>query len=194
MDDQEGPIRDALSRGTTADAATTLLALYKSELFAYALWLARTERYAEISYWDAEERVRRELGEFSWVVSARAWSHAVLREAVKTAEVRQPVLSVVFDPRTQEPRAPHRKFVFPEHADQSELLRLLRLRFLEDDQELLLLRWSRELPWREIAFVLGGVGTAVARIDEEGERLRTRFDVLRERAAFFREELRRRPS
>jgi len=194
MDDQEQPIRDALARGTTADAAATLLGLFRSELFAYALWLARTERYAEIAYWDVEERVRTELGGFAWGVSARAWGHAVVRETVRTVEVRQPVLSVVFDPVTHEPRAPHRKFVFAEHAEQSELLRLPRLRFSHEDQELLLLRWGRRLPWREIAFVLGRPATAVAGIDDEGERLRAHFRVLKERAAFFKEELRRRPS
>lgn len=194
MDDQEQPIRGAVRRGDIAGAAATMLKLYASELFGYALWLARTERYAEIGYWNADERVRTELGAFHWTSSARAWGHALVREAVRTVEVQQPALMILFDPRTREPRPPHRKFVFPEHADQAELLRLLRLRFSEADQELLLLRWGRQLSWAEIAFIVGGPGIARDRIDQEGERLCAHFRGVEERAAIFKDELRRRPS
>jgi hypothetical protein len=90
MDDQEQPIRDAVRQRDLGGAATTALKLYGSELFGYALWLARTERHAEIGYWDAEERVRGELEYFEWTVSVRAWGHSVVRESVRTFEAKHP--------------------------------------------------------------------------------------------------------
>lgn len=138
--------------------------------------------------------MHKELEFFDWTVSVRVWSHSVLREAVKAFEAQRPILTTLFHPRTLEPVRPHRKFVFPEHADQAELLRLLRARFSEHDQQLLLLRWGRRFPWREVAVVLGGPHAATGAIDLEGERLRAHFRGVKARAAIFREDLRRRPS
>ena len=194
MDDQEGASRDAVRRRDVRGAAATMLDLYGSELFGYALWLARSERYAEIGYEDAVARIRRELRSFTWEFSARVWGHAVVRETLRTVQAEKPVLTIVFDPRTLEPRRPHGKFVFPVHADQAELLRLLQQRFSEDDQELLLLRWGRRLSSREIALILEGPGATESRIDQEAKRLRVHLRALEERAAIFKEELRRLPS
>jgi RNA polymerase sigma-70 factor, ECF subfamily len=173
----------ACRRGDFRTSASLLLEAYGVELrtFLFAR-LSRNDSVAEEVFSDFLEDFWRGLPEFQWRCSARAWCYILLRHAAtrfnraphNRPERRLPLSGPLPESElVQKLRTQTREYERTEVKDGFQQLREL---LPNDDQELLILRVNRKLPWREVALVMLDSN---ADVDEED--LRLKAQALRRR-------------
>jgi RNA polymerase sigma-70 factor (ECF subfamily) len=166
----EAAIRDRCAAGDFAAAATAALELYGSELLGYLHATAREPDLANEAYAELGEDFWRALPKFRWGSSLRTWLYTLARNALGQLRRRRkrtvplslaPELAAVVRTHTLE----------FQRTDVKDEFRVLREALDPDEHELLLLRLDRDLPWKDIAAIIGGEPAA----------LRKRFERAKER-------------
>ena len=185
----EAKIRAACSAGDYQAATVVVLECYGAEL--YSLLLSRFQgrpSQAEDAFSEFSEDLRRSLPRFEWRCSVRSWCYKLARSAAaRVARVphnragrRRPLSEfpgleqAVAHARTS--TAPYLRTEIKEGFDK------LRESLSQEDRDLLTLRIDRDLPWREVAYIMAsgddGCGEELARFEAA---LRQRFTELKKR-------------
>jgi RNA polymerase sigma-70 factor (ECF subfamily) len=180
-DETESPIRAAWERKDFTGATTVALRLYGPEVLGFLLAMQKNYDAAEEAFSLFAERLWQGMSQFEWKCSLRTWSYLLARNAAADLHRREA--------RHQRSRvalsnAPISELEARVRTETMSLLRtekrsaLVRLRdeLPEEDRALLILRVDRNLPWRDIAMVLG-----VEDADRESARLRKRFQLVKDR-------------
>jgi RNA polymerase sigma-70 factor, ECF subfamily len=198
--ESETLIRVAFEQGDLQRAATVLLELYGSELFRFLLARLRDPELASEVFCTFTEDLWRGMRGFRWVCSARAWAYTLARHAASRA-IRQrrrrggrsvslsragPLSEIAEQVRSETSAA--LRTAPREHLSQ------LREQLPMLDQELLILRVNRGLPWLDIARIVatgpvaGAMSLSPDALAAEASRLRKRFQKAKERLRRLAEE------
>lgn len=190
MTASEGAIQEALQRRELDLATSLTLRAFGAEVFGFLVAIHKDSDVADDAFALLAERLWKSLATFEGKCSMRTWvyklarnaSTDVLRAGARANKGRQATLS-------ESGNVP--ELVARIRTETLSILRTARRTALDDlcqtlpreDQELLTLRLSRELPWRDIAIVLGGLDAAApeAALIQESARLRKRYQLLRTR-------------
>jgi RNA polymerase sigma-70 factor (ECF subfamily) len=186
--DPEPGIRSAWDEGNFEAAATRLIACYGAEIQGFLVaFMANHEAAAEAFAVFAQD-LWVGLPRFEWRCTARAWAYKVARNAArrhaKAEKHRRARLVPLPEGFTSQVAAASRT-----HTDsylRTEVktrMQELRRRLSAEDQELLILRISRQLSWSEIAVVTASEDASATPIDigREASRLRKRYQLAKER-------------
>ena len=186
--DSEASIREACERGDFEHAATRLMRCYGPEVqgFLVAFMNDRTAAAEAFSLFAHDLWVA--LPDFAWRCTARGWAYTLARNAArrhakseKRRRVRQvPMPEGLLSEVAAQSRTRTDAYLKTEVKDR---MRELRQRLPAEDQQLLILRVARQLPWTEIAMVMGDDGLAAtdAELQREATRLRKRFQIAKDR-------------
>ncbi len=186
IDSVEAEIRAAYDRAEHERAATLIMERYGPEILGFlAAWLESREQATE-AFSCFSEDLWTGLPSFRWRCSARGWAYTVARNAgrrVAKKERRRHFASLREIQGTAaiaRQRSTTAAYLKTEVKDK---MRLLRRRLPPEDQSLLILRVHRQLPWRELAIVLGrgGLHASDEALDREAARLRKRFHLATSR-------------
>jgi RNA polymerase sigma-70 factor (ECF subfamily) len=192
----EARIRGAFDSQDLRTAATLLLELYGAEIYGFLVARLRSSELAAEVFSDFTEDLWRGIGSFRWVCSSRAWAYTLARHAASRAirrRKRAPVVSL------------SRAGPLSEIADRirvetaAALKTETRDRFVQlrqqlplQDQMLLMLRVNRELPWLDIARIMGDGSNGGALPPQSyaatATRLRKRFQKAKEKLRKMAEE------
>ncbi|MDH5675030.1 MAG: hypothetical protein OEZ06_23070 [Myxococcales bacterium] len=174
----EAATRTARNRGDYAETTRIVFEAYGQELYSFALAQFSSEpSSADEVFSQFSEDFWVSLPRFQWRCSARAWCYKLLRNAThrhrrspENRAGRRVPLSAV-EPWLRE------LVVATRHTTQAHLrsevkdeVRLLRERLRPEDQDLLILRVDRNMPWRDIAH-------AMLPDDAEGPAAEQRFEA-----------------
>jgi RNA polymerase sigma-70 factor (ECF subfamily) len=182
-------IRAAWTRGDHDLATSLTLAQYGFEVLGFLRASHREDDDADEAFALLSERVWRKMPSFEWKCSMRTWVYLLARHA--SVDVRRMLTA-----GARSPLARSGEFNLPDviaHA-RTETLSLFRtekrnafaelcLELPAEDRELILLRVTRELSWRDVALVFcpaSGV-TDERELEREAARLRKRFQLVRAR-------------
>ncbi len=188
-DDLERKLERRIAEGDRQGAATAVLEAYGPEIYAFLVALHRSEIEAEEVFSLFGEGLWQGLQRFEGQSSFRTFAYAIARKislryrrdaarkrkregALDSSEIE----AVVAEIRT-------RTAAYLRTTTRSRLS-ALRASLPEEDQELLMLRVDRKLPWEELAVVLRGEDEPPLTADQkrrEGARLRKRFQILKDR-------------
>lgn len=175
--------RAACDGGDFRTGASLLLSAYGLELrtFLFAR-CTRNESVVEEVFSEFLEDFWRGLPQFRWQCSARAWCYVLARHAAirfhrsaqNRAERRLPLSEGLIDAElVQKLRTETRDY---ERSQVKDRFQRLREQLPTEDQELLILRVNRKLPWSDIARVM--LESSEPHDDEE---LRLKAQALRRR-------------
>jgi RNA polymerase sigma-70 factor, ECF subfamily len=175
-------VRRSLEAGDPAEAVTLVLETHGSELLGYLFAVAPSPDVAEELYAELCEHIWRGLPRFRFASSVRTWTYTIARNLLRdeARRRRRNKLVAISDApevakRAEAIRTSTLVFLRTEMKD-----RLARIRneLSPDDRTLLILRVDRQLPWRDIAIIMGD---AEADPDPLVPRLRKRFQRLKQR-------------
>lgn len=180
----ESEIRAHADAARWADATTTAIIGYGAELLGFLRATSPSSHDAEDMFSELSERLWRKLPEFEWRSSFRVWAYTIARNLARdraeqrdTRKRRQLSLSDVPSHALVEAVRSTIERTPAAHDPRLEVLRSL----LDDDERaMLLLRVELDMPWVEVARILGE--------DDERElrrtaaRLRKKFERVKERA------------
>jgi RNA polymerase sigma-70 factor, ECF subfamily len=186
--DREAVIHTLCDQQAWSQAATAALQLYGREVCGFLVALHRDPDDADEVFSVWSEKLWRGLPGFGWRSSFRTWLYTLARHAsidYRRGELRRqrqasPLSEVgEFSALAQQVRTDTRSFLRTEGRDRfAELRRSLAA----EDQELLILRVDRGLSWDDLARVtLGQDEPAAPELKRESQRLRKRFQLLKER-------------
>jgi RNA polymerase sigma-70 factor (ECF subfamily) len=186
--DPEAPIRASCERQAWSEAATAAIRLYGREVCGFLIALHRDPEAADEVFAIWSEHLWRGLPGFAWRSSFRTWLYTLARHAsidFRRGEQRRqrrnsPLSSLgELSAIAQQVRTETRSYLGTERKDRfAELRRSLP----EEDQELLILRVDRGLPWEDLARItLDQESPSPADLKRESQRLRKRFQLLKER-------------
>ncbi|MFP2959194.1 RNA polymerase sigma factor [Myxococcus sp. 1LA] len=183
----EQEVRRLSGQGQHALAAEASIRGYGPEIFGMLMATLRDETAAEevFSLWS--ERLWRGLAGFSWSCTLRTWAYILVRNACTDfrrheqhrARMDQPLPdSDVISGIAQQVRSETQPYL---RTDAKDRLSSLRERLPPEDRELLVLRLDRQMEWKELARVmLGQEDVAPAALSRESQRLRKRFQLLKD--------------
>ncbi|MDI1448378.1 sigma-70 family RNA polymerase sigma factor [Polyangium sp. 6x1] len=187
--DLERELGTRLTQGDRRGVATAMLATYGPEIYAFLAALHREESDAEEVFSRFGEALWQGLQRFEGKGSFRGFAYAIARRA--SVRFRREVLrrrkregeldSAEISGVVAEVR--ERTAAFLRTTTRSRLT-ALRASLPEEDQELLMLRVDRKLPWDELAMVLREEDDPPLSVEDkrrEGARLRKRFQLLKDR-------------
>ncbi|HEU4408525.1 MAG TPA: sigma-70 family RNA polymerase sigma factor [Polyangiaceae bacterium] len=185
----ERDVRALCEGGRPEEAAERALRGYGPEVYGFLASQHRDEAAAAdvFSLWS--ERLWLGLARFGWECSLRTWAYALarncsvsyLRSAQRRARREAPVPASDLAARVaQEVRTRTHAFL---RTEVKTKMAALRESLSEEDQALLTLRVDRKLEWKDVARVmLAGEGEPeAAALDRESQRLRKRFQIVKER-------------
>jgi RNA polymerase sigma-70 factor (ECF subfamily) len=182
--DADESIRSAYEAGDMTEATTAALRAYGPEVLGFLVAACRDENLADDAFSLFSERVWHGIARFQWKSSVRTWLYVLARHALAdtrrdgarhrrrrastgsaavsqiAARIRTHTLSIL---RTENRTA----------------LSRLRDELIEEDRVILVLRVDRDLPWRDIARVLGAEGDE--EVTREAARFRKRFQFVKDR-------------
>jgi RNA polymerase sigma-70 factor (ECF subfamily) len=180
----EESIRATWLSGDFAGATTAALRLYGPEVLGFLVAVHRDETAAEEAFSIFTERLWRGIARFEWKCSVRTWSYVLARNASmdeRRGEVRRrrglaspseaPISEIAARVRTET--------LSILRTEKRNAFTELRDELPEEDRVLLVLRVDRDLPWRDIARVLGADGDED--VTREAARLRKRFQLVKDR-------------
>lgn len=187
----EGEIRACWEGGDLQGAAAAAVRGYGPEIFGFLVAFHRQREDASEVFATFTERLWRGLPRFEWQCSFRTWAYAIARNTSLTyrraarqrAELYAPLpegsqLSAL----EQAPRSDTASYL---KTQRKTRMAALRESLPREDQELLVLRVDRQLPWTDLARVLLHGDDASTWTDEalerEAARLRKRFQLLKKR-------------
>lgn len=175
-----GEIEDLIRSGQLEPAATLALERYGSEVYGYLVGVVGAD--ADDVFSQLAEDLWRGLPNFHLECSVRTWMYLLARHAV--ARLRR---SPWHQRRTGESQldafvAQARSRTQPwQRTEVKDRWQKLRESLDEEDRTLLVLRVDRALEWEEVARVtLGEVEPGAAELKRETERLRKRFQLLKD--------------
>ncbi len=153
----------AWQQGDYRATASLLLESYGAELRSYLLArVSRSESVCDDIFSEFLEDFWRGLPNFQWRCSARGWCYVLLRNAAarfhraphNRPNREVPLTGALDDGEFMERlRTRTREY---EKTEVKDRFQALRERLPPDDQDLLILRVNRKLPWREVALILLG--------------------------------------
>jgi RNA polymerase sigma-70 factor, ECF subfamily len=184
----EAAIREAWNRGDYEKATTRLIVGYGPEIQGYLeAWMRDRTAAAEAFAMFAQD-LWIALPRFEWRCSARGWAYTLARNAGRRhakAERRQqerqaPIAEGLLSEVAAQTRTRTNTYLKTEVKDR---MRELRERLPLEDQQILILRVSRNLSWPEIAMVLteDGLMSTSEELEREAARLRKRFQLAKDR-------------
>jgi RNA polymerase sigma-70 factor, ECF subfamily len=188
-EDLERELGRRLVTGDLRGAATEVLAAYGPEIYAFLAALHRDEMDAEEVFSRFGAALWQALQRFEGQASFRTFAYAVARktsvrfrrEAARKRKREGELDSAELSGVVAEVR--ERTAAYLRTTTRSRLA-ALRASLPEEDQELLMLRVDRKLPWEELAVVLRGEDESPLSAEDkrrEGARLRKRFQLLKDR-------------
>jgi DNA-directed RNA polymerase specialized sigma24 family protein len=184
----EDNVRARIRNGDIANATATALLLHGAEVFAFLAGVLDDPEAARDVHASFCDRVGNGLGRFGWTCCLRTWMYAVARGELARhregprlrARDRDPGAANSPPPLSQPP------MTAPAPTPRTmarEAVLALRRHLAPEEREIFILRFDRELPWREIALAfLGGAGSEGA-IEAESQHLQRRFQEMRRRLA-----------
>lgn len=182
----EAKIRAALEGGDRDAALTLSIRAYGSEILGFIQGRLRDTSEAQEAFaWFAED-LWRSLPTFARHCSMRTWAYALARNATSRFIQRE------LNPRRR--RVPLSRvsrlslLIVAESTPQPtsgmrEQVARLKAQLSEEEQTLLTLRIDRDLPWKDVAQIIGfgGEDASDDELKREAIRLRQRFHVLKAR-------------
>jgi RNA polymerase sigma-70 factor, ECF subfamily len=186
--DSEAAIRDAWKRGDYEKAATRLIVGYGPEIQGFLeVWMRDRSAAAEAFALFAQD-LWIALPMFEWRCSVRGWAYTLARnagrrhaKAERRLQQRQaPIPERLLSELAAQTRTRTNTYLKTEVKDR---MRELRERLPLEDQQILILRVSRDLSWPEIAMVLAedGLASTSEELEREAARLRKRFQLAKNR-------------
>lgn len=170
----EADIRARYVAGDLEGAMHAALDGYGGELYGFLVGLARDAAMADDAFGVTCERLWRGLPGFRWESSFRVWAytiarHVFLRLAIAPSRRETPVSSL----SSLQPAIDRIRTRTPLHMRTEVKARLARIReaLAPEERMLLGLRIDRDLPWDDVAAIMG----------EEAATLRKRFERLKVR-------------
>ncbi|MEM9462971.1 MAG: sigma-70 family RNA polymerase sigma factor [Myxococcota bacterium] len=178
--DLEARVQRLCTEQVFDQAVSETLRSYGPEIVGFLGALAKDESAATEAFSLFCEHVWRGLPKFQWRSALRTWVYVVARNALRltlrSARRRAwvPLSDARVDQIAQEIRTSTAHFLRTEARD---LVAQLRRELPAEDQQLLVLRIARRMPWTEIAQVLheGDMPLDEAGIRKEAARLRQRY-------------------
>lgn len=182
--DGEANIRSACQSGDFAGATTATLRRYGPEVFGFLVGVYGDETAAEEAFSLFSERIWRNIGAFHWSSSIRTWLYVVARNALadirrEGARYRRRHASASDSSISEVAEHVRTATLSGFRTEKRTAINQLRDELEEEDRALLVLRVNRDLPWRDIAHVLGAESEDDA--TREAARLRKRFQFVKER-------------
>jgi len=198
MDKDEAEQREADIRARwearDLDAAATLaLRRYGPEIFGFLLALHHgDEDEAADVFATFAEQLWRGLGRFGWQSSLRTWAYAIARHtssshrraAQRWARRREPLSTTAAEKIAEQIRTETISYL---QSQRKQAITELRKSLPPDDQQLLILRVDRDLPWLDLARVFLTSEPDAERepspeaLNREAARLRKRFQIIKQR-------------
>jgi RNA polymerase sigma-70 factor (ECF subfamily) len=170
-----------LREGRRDEAATRALAAYGGEVGGFLANVLGSESDALEVMSQVTEDFWRGLPEFQAQCSVRTWLYVLAKNAAarfrRSPWNRRRTGDAHLDNLVDEVRAQSQPWLRTSVKDR---FRALRESLDDDDRALLVLRVDRDLPWKEIALVTLGVSPDGAALERESERLRKRFQLLKD--------------
>jgi RNA polymerase sigma-70 factor, ECF subfamily len=186
--DPETSIREAWERRDFEQAATLLMRCYGSEVQGFLVSFMNDRAAAAEAFSLFAHDLWVAFPDFAWRCSARGWAYTLARNAArrhakseKRRRVRQvPMPEGLLSEVAAQSRTHTDAYLKTEVKDR---MKQLRQRLPAEDQQILILRVARQLPWTEIAMVMGDAGLAAtdAELQREATRLRKRFQIAKDR-------------
>jgi len=187
--DLERELQRRFSSGDRKGAATGTIEAYGPEIYGFLVAVHRDEVDAEEVFSLFGEALWQGLQRFEGHASFRTFAYAVARNVslrFRRDAARKRRREGAFDSSAISEiveRVRSRTAAYLRTATRSRLV-ALRASLPLEDQELLMLRVDRRLPWEELAVVLRGEDDAPLGAEEkrrEGARLRKRFQIVKDR-------------
>jgi RNA polymerase sigma-70 factor (ECF subfamily) len=185
----EREVRHLCEQGEPARAAEKAIRGYGPEILGVLAATHRQEEAAEEIFSQWSERLWRGMGGFTWSCSLRTWAYTLARNASisfhrheRYRERLHPpmpdselVSQVALQVRTQ--TKPYLR------TEAKSKLAELRDSLPDEDRTLLVLRIDKGMEWKDLARVMLGEEAEVsdAQLTKESQRLRKRFQLLKER-------------
>ena len=181
----EEAIRRHADAGRMEQAATLALEGYGAEVLGFLHAILNAPSEAEEAFSAVCERMWKGLPKFLWRSSFRTWLYAIARNVASRHSMvrgreRERVVPLSatsaigrIAARIKSSTANHLR------AESKERLHRVRQALDPDERMLLVLRIDRELPWGEIAVVLGGEELSPEELSKEAAKLRQRFARLK---------------
>lgn len=177
----EAEIRALHDAGDVRAATRRAIEGYGPEVLAFLVSTLRDEDQASDVFGDACEDLWRGLPGFEWRASLRTWFYTVARNAAarwrRSPHHRQGRHVPLSEAGEVAHQVRTRTLTFLRSETKSKIDEL-RNELPEEDHQLLVLRVSRQLPWQDVARVLGNVDSD-ASVAREAARLRKRFQTLK---------------
>jgi RNA polymerase sigma-70 factor, ECF subfamily len=182
----EEEIRAAIHRGAFDRAATLGLRGYGPEIFGYLIVVAGSQSDATEAFSMFCEDLWRGLPDFRGASSFKTWAYAIARNALHRYR--------------RDPSFPHRRRVPLDDAREAfdiaqdvrtttlihlrtetkSAIRELRDQLDERERTLMVLRIDRQMAWREIAMIVGGVEASEDDLRRTAAACRKRFERAKE--------------
>jgi RNA polymerase sigma-70 factor (ECF subfamily) len=185
----EATVRQLCAEGDRTAAATAIIRGHGPEIYGFLRGLHRGDPAADDVFAIWSERVWRALEGFGWECSLRTWVYVIARNAsynhkrdarVKARNGAPMPASSELSKLQEQVRSETRPYQRTEAKDK---LAQIRESLPPDDQMLLVLRVDKQLEWKSLAQVMLGEesGADDARLTREAQKLRKRFQHLKER-------------
>jgi len=184
----DGSIRELVAAGRVDQAATRALYALGPEIYGFVWRTIGNGDDADDVFSSVSERIWRGLMSFQWRCSLRTWAYAIthrevsrFRDGARRGRTRRAATSeldaVVAQVRTETQSALA--------AGKVELLDRLRKELPVEDQELLVWRVDRRMPWSEIAliFLNDPENWSDEERKREADRLKKRFQFIKQHLA-----------
>jgi len=185
----EQEIRGHCETGDVRSAAAAAIRGYGAEIFGFLVAFHRREEDAAEVFSQFSEHLVRGIPGFAWHCSFRTWAYAVARNASITyrRQARRHAATHVPLPDSSQLSAIEQP-VRTETLSYLQTQRKARIHALRDslspeDQELLVLRVDKRLPWNDLVRVLheGEAPLADDVMRREAARLRKRLQLIKEK-------------
>ncbi|MEM9075209.1 MAG: sigma-70 family RNA polymerase sigma factor [Myxococcota bacterium] len=176
--DTETQARQAFEAGDYQAATTRLLEGYGPEVLGWLIQHAATRSDAEDAFARVAETCWTSLPDFRWDCSGRTWLYVLARSALarirRRPQARREIPRAEITDLVASVRSQTKPWL---RTDVKSEFRKLYESLDEDSQMLLSLRIDRDLPWEEIARILGEAGD----VKKASARLRQRFQGIKAR-------------
>lgn len=180
----EAEIRAHVDAARWNDAATLAIFAYGSELLAFLRAMTSSSVEAEDVFSELCERLWLRLPQFEWRCPCRTWAYTLARnlarDRLEQRATRDRRLLPLCDVRSEALVAAVRSTIERTPAADDPRLAVLRSLLDEDERAMLVLRVELDLPWVEVARILGEHDEAA--LPRTAARLRKQFERVKQRA------------